>query len=170
MGAAGFYGALIGTKSLFCFRSVGCRFESYAAHRTPPFFALCGKKHQQQKTPRAQQYKSSLVIPCAHAKLNFKHHRTTPKPEIHTSITAETGEAALARIKSTKTTTGGAVAAVPVYTYIRVYTSEVDFHETGMYGGSVRVWVNTWDVFRRTSPQGGRGRRAAVDLFGAVLF
>ena len=74
-----------------------CRFERYAAHRKPPLFALCCKKQQQQKTPRAQQYTSSLVIPCAHEKLNVKHHRTTPKPAIHTGITAEKDEAALAR-------------------------------------------------------------------------
>ena len=96
LSAAGFSGVVIGTKSLFCFRSIGCQFESYAAHRTPPLFALCCKK-QQQKTPRAQQYTSSLVIPCAHGKLNVKHHRTTPKPKIHTIITAEKDEAVLGR-------------------------------------------------------------------------
>ena len=72
-------------------------FESYAAHHTPPISAVCCQKQQQQKTPRAQQYTSSLVITCAHGKLNVKHHRTTPKPEIHTSITAEKDEAALPR-------------------------------------------------------------------------
>ena len=40
----------------------------------------CNKR--QQKTPRAQQY-TSLLIPCAHGKLNVKHHRTTPKRETH---------------------------------------------------------------------------------------
>ena len=29
------------------------------------------------------QCTSSLLIPCAHGKLNVKHHRTTPKPEMH---------------------------------------------------------------------------------------
>ena len=96
LGAAEFSGVLIGTKSLFCFRSGGCQFESYATHRTPPLSDLCCKK-QQQKTPRAQQYTSSLVISCAHGKLNIKHHRTTPKPKIYTTITAEKNEAALAR-------------------------------------------------------------------------
>ena len=96
-GCGEFSGVLIGTKSLFCFRSIRCRFERYAAQRKPPLFDLCCKKQQQQKTPRAQQYTSSLVIPCAHGKLNVKHHRTTPKPAIHTSITAEKDEAALAR-------------------------------------------------------------------------
>ena len=32
--------------------------------------------------PRAQQH-TSLLIPCAHGKLNVKHYRTTPKPETH---------------------------------------------------------------------------------------
>ena len=96
LGAAEFSGILIGTKSLFCFRSIGCQYENYAAHRTPPLSALCCNK-QQQKTLHAQQYTSSLVIPCAHGKLNVKHHRTTPKPEIDTSITVEKDEAALAR-------------------------------------------------------------------------
>ena len=39
-----------------------------------------------------------------------------------------------------------------------------------MYGGSVRVWANAWDVFRRTPSRGGPGRRAAVDLFRGVFF
>ena len=81
---------------VFSFRSIGCQFEHCAAHRKPPLSALCCKK-QQHRTPRAQQYTSSLLIPCADGKLNVKHHRTTPKPEIHTSITAEKDEAALAR-------------------------------------------------------------------------
>ena len=98
LGAAEFSGVLIGTKSVFCFRFIRCQFERYAAHRKPRLFALCCKKQQQkQKTPRAQQHTSSLVIACAHGKLNVKHHRTTPKPEVHTSVTAERDEAALAR-------------------------------------------------------------------------
>ena len=47
----------------------------------PHTAARCCNK-QQQETPRAQQY-TSLLIPCAHGKLNVKHHRTTPKPETH---------------------------------------------------------------------------------------
>ena len=54
--------------------------------------------------------------------------------------------------------------------YIRMYTSEADFHELVMYGGSVRVRANAWDVFRRTPSRGGRGCRAAVDLFRGVFF
>ena len=40
---------------------------------------------------------------------------------------------------------------------------EADFHKPGICG-SVRVWANAWDVFRRTLSRGGRGRRAAVDF------
>ena len=54
--------------------------------------------------------------------------------------------------------------------YIRVYTSEADFHKPGMYGGSMRVRANAWDVFCRTPSRGVRGRRAAVDLFRGVFF
>ena len=50
-----------------------------------------------------------------------------------------------------------------------MYTSEADFHNPGIYGGSVRVWANAWDVFRRTPSRGGRGSRAAVDLFRGVF-
>ena len=50
-----------------------------------------------------------------------------------------------------------------------MYTSEGDFHKAGIYGGSVRVWANAWDAFRRTPSRGGRGRRAAVDLFRGVF-
>ena len=81
---------------------IACIFESYAAHRTPPISVVCCQKQQQQqqKTPRAQQYSqctSSLLIPCAHGKLDVKHHRTAPKPEIHIYITVEKAEAALAK-------------------------------------------------------------------------
>ena len=38
---------------------------------------------------------------------------------------------------------------------------EADFHKLGIYG-SGPVWANAWDVFRRVSSRGGRGRRAAV--------
>ena len=76
--------------------------------------ARCCKKQQQQqqkkkkkKTPCAQQYTSSLLIPCAYGKLNVKHHRTPPKPEIN--ITVEK-EAALVRKQSTKTYTSGTAA------------------------------------------------------------
>ena len=30
--------------------------------------------------------------------------------------------------------------------YIRVYTSEANFHKPEIYGGSVRVWATEWDV------------------------
>ena len=57
------------------------------------------------------------------------------KPEIHTSITAEKDEAALARQYSTKTYTGGAAAEVRVYTYVCIQVRH--FHKPVMYGGSV---------------------------------
>ena len=47
-----------------------------------------------------------------------------------------------------------------------------DFHKPGTYG-SVRVWANAWDVFRRAPSRGGRGRRVAVDYvvcFGRGVF
>ena len=137
----------------------------YAAHCTPPLSALCRMK-QQQKTPRAQRYTSSLVIPYAHGKLNVKHHRITPKPEISRSITAAKDEAELAR-KNTehqnvdRWRSSNSSASV----YILVYTSEADFHTPGIYGGRVRLWATEWDVFHCTPCQGGRGRRAAVDIF-----
>ena len=34
--------------------------------------------------------------------------------------------------------------------YIRVYTSEADFHKPEIYGGRVRVWATEWDVFHCT--------------------
>ena len=48
--------------------------------------------------------------------------------------------------------------------YIRVYTSDADFHKPEIYGGRVRVWAIEWDVFHCTPSRSGRGRRAAVDL------
>ena len=53
--------------------------------------------------------------------------------------------------------------------YIRVYTSEADFHKPEIYGGRVRVWATEWDV-HCTPSRGGRGRRAAVDIFRGVFF
>ena len=78
---------------------IACNFENYAAHRTPHTASLCcllPEAAAAEDTSRAAvQYTSSLLIPCAHVKLNVKHHRTTPKPEIH--ITVEKAEDALAR-------------------------------------------------------------------------
>ena len=34
--------------------------------------------------------------------------------------------------------------------YIRVYTSEADFHIPEIYGGRMRVWATEWDVFHCT--------------------
>ena len=100
-------------------------------------------------------------MPCAHGKLNVKHHRTAPKPEIHTYITVEKAEeAALARKQSTKTNTKDTAAAVRVC----MYTSEADFNKPGIFGRSVRVWATAWDVFRRAQPRVGRGGRTAVDF------
>ena len=49
--------------------------------------------------------------------------------------------------------------------YIRVYTSEADFHKPEIYGGRVRVWATGWEVFHCAPSRGGRGRRAAVEIF-----
>ena len=54
--------------------------------------------------------------------------------------------------------------------YIRVYTSKADFHKPEIYGGRVRVWATERDVFHRTPSRGGRGRRAAKDIFRCVFF
>ena len=140
MGATDFSGVLISTKWLFCFPSISCQIKRYAAHRKPPLFALCCKKQQQQKTPRPQQSTSSLVIRCAHEKLNVKDHRTTPKPEIHTSITEEKDEVALVRKKyrEQKTYTGGvaaaaaAAAAVRASTYVCIQTRPISTNPASM--------------------------------------
>ena len=86
--AAGFSGVLIGAKSLFCFAPL------HVILKFMPHTAACCFKQQQQKTPRAQENTLSPLIPCAHGKLNVKHHRTSPKPEIHIAVEKE---AALAR-------------------------------------------------------------------------
>ena len=116
------------------------------------------KRQSQDTSHAAVQCTSSLLISCALVKLNVKHHRTTPKPEIH--ITVEKAEAALARESRTRTNTSGTAAAV----WVCMYTSEADFHKPGIYGGSARVWATAWDVFRRAPPRVGRGGRAAVDF------
>ena len=54
--------------------------------------------------------------------------------------------------------------------YIRVYTSEADFHKPEICGGRVRVWATEWNVFHCMPSRGGRGRRAAVDIFRGVFF
>ena len=69
------------------------------------------------------------------------------------------------KIEQHQTYTSGTAAAG-----VRMYTSEADFHKPGIYGGSVRVWANPWDVFHRTPSRGGRGRRAAVGLFRGVFW
>ena len=40
---------------------------------------------------------------------------------------------------------------------------ETDFHKPEIYGRG-RVRANPWDVFRRASSRGGRGRRVAMDF------
>ena len=50
-----------------------------------------------------------------------------------------------------------------------MYTSKADFHKPEIYGGRVRVWATEWDVFHCKPPRGGRGRRAAVDIFRGVF-
>ena len=76
-----------------------CNFETYAAHRTPHTTTLCCLLQEaaaaEDTSSAAVQCMSSLLTPCSHGKLNVKHHRTTPKPEIY--ITVEKAEAALAR-------------------------------------------------------------------------
>ena len=150
MGAAIFSGVLIGTKSLFCFRSISCLFEHYAAHRKPPLFALCCKKEQQQ-TPRAQQCTSSLVIPCAHGKLNVKHHRKTPRPEIHTSMTAEKDEAALAR----------KLYRAPKRTQAAQLQQQCEYVHTCVYKRG--QFFQTWDLWRKSASMGYRLGLVSLD-------
>ena len=172
MGAAEFSGVLIGTKSslVFSFRSIGCQFEHCAAHRKPPFSALCCRK-QQQKTRSAQQYTSNLLIPCVDGKLNIKHHRTIPKPEIPYSYEYHSREGwSCSGQRIEHQNVHRRRSSSSANTYIRVFTSEADFHKLGMHGGSVRVRANAWEVFGRTPCRGGRGRRAAVYLFRGVFF
>ena len=47
--------------------------------------------------------------------------------------------------------------------YIRVYTSEADFHKPDIYGGRAQVWATEWDVFHCTPSRGGR-------VFGGISF
>ena len=61
-----------------------------------PHTAFRCRNKQQHKTPRAQQH-TSLLVPCAHGKLNVKHYRTTPKPETHITRHVVEKEAALYR-------------------------------------------------------------------------
>ena len=79
-----FFGVLTGPKSLFCFTPLHVILKII-----PHTAARCCKKQQRQKTPRAQQYTLCLLIPYALGKLNVKHHRTTPKPEMHIIVEKE---------------------------------------------------------------------------------
>ena len=125
---------------------------------------LPAARSSSRRRPRAQEYTSSLVIPCAHGKLNVKHHRTTPKPEIriYQYHSRERRSRAGQKIEHQNVHRRRSRRSASIY--IRVYTSETDFLKPGMYGGSVGVRANAWDVFRRTPSRGGRGRRAAVDF------
>ena len=88
-----------------------------------------------------------VLIPCVHGKLNVKHHRTTLKPAIHTSITAEKDEAALA---STKTYTGGAAAAgVRVYTYVCIQARLIYTNPRSMEASEYELTRWTCFVARR---------------------
>ena len=58
-----------------------------------------------------------------------------------------------------------------VFTDYESSTRPISTNPGSMEAG--KYWVNAWDVFRRTLPRGGRGRRAAVDFvvwFGCGVF
>ena len=110
-------------------------------------------------------------MPCAHGKLNVKHHRTTPKPEIRVLQQRKT-KLRWPKFYSAPKRTQAAqqMKQQCEYTevYVRVCTSEADFHKPGIYG-RVRVWANEWDLFHcSTRSRGSRGRRAAVDTIRGV--
>ena len=73
------------------------------------------------------------MIPCAHGKLNVKHHRTTPKQEIHTSrkkkLRSPSNSIERQNVHRRRSSSSSSSAIM----YIRVYTSEIDFHEPGIY-------------------------------------
>ena len=146
--------------------------QRYTAHRKPPLFALCCKKQQQQKTPRAQQYTSSLVN---HALTERSMSSTAGQPRNRRYIRVSQQqrktklrwpENSIERQSVHRRRSSSSSASI----YIRVYTSEADFHKPEIYGGRVRVWATEWDVFHYKPSRGGRGRRAAVDIFRGVFF
>ena len=122
--------------------------------------------------PRAQQYTWSPVTPCAHGKLNVKHHRTTPKNRRYIRVSQQRKtklrwpENSIEHQNVHRRRSSNSSASI----YIRVYTREADFHKPEIYGGRVRVWANERDVFPCTPSRGGRCRRAAVDIFHGVFF
>ena len=148
MGAAGMSCVLIGTKSLFRFGSIGCQFERCAIHRTPPLSAL--RRNSTRRLARSLTRQSCDTTYSR--KAQFQAPPGNP----------ETGDRAPTRTSATQQQHASI--------YIRVNKSEADFHKPGMHGGSVRAWANAWNAFGRTPSRGGRGRRAAMDLFGGVFF
>ena len=102
--------------------------------------------------PRVQQYTSSLVIPCAHGKLNVK------PPD-----NPETGGTYEYHSRERRSCAGQKI----VFQYYREpkRTQAAQQQQQCEYG-----LATEWDVFHCTPSRGGRGRRAAVDIFRDVFF
>ena len=102
-------------------------------------------------------------------KLNVKHHRTTPKPEIYTSITAKTKLRWTENSLEHQTYTGGAAAAaeVRIYAYACIQARPIS-KNPGSMEEECQCGVPRLTCFT-TPSRGGRGRRAAVDVFRGVF-
>ena len=118
----------------------------------------------------AQQYTSSLVIPCAHGKLNVKHHRTTSKPVVHTSVQQRKKlrwpENSIEHQNVHRRRSSSSSAGI----YIRVC-------KRGRFPQTRDLWRKSASMGYRvgrvhcTPSRGGRGRQAAVDVFrGCLLY
>ena len=95
--AAGLFRVLIGTKSFFCFRSilhVILKVMPHTAHRRS-LLSAARRSSSRRHLARSSTVHVESSDTMRSRKLNVKHHRTAPKPEIH--ITVEKAEAALAR-------------------------------------------------------------------------
>ena len=129
-----------------------------------PLTLLCRKRQQQRTAPKAQCQASPDNPETGDI---YEYHSRERRSCVGHKI-----------VESTKTYPGCAAAAAegPVYTYaciqanIRVHTSDADFQKPGIYGGRVPVWATEWGVFHCPPSRGGRGRRAAVDIFRGVVF
>ena len=160
MDAVGFFRVLVGTKSFFCFRSrlhEILKVMPHTAHRRSVLSAGSSSSRRHLARSNTVHVESSDTI------RSRKVQCQAPPDNPETGDTYHSRESrSCAGEKIEHQNEYKRHIAVPVR--VCMYTSEVDLHKPGIYGGSVRVWATAWDVFRRAPSRVGRGGRAAVDF------
>ena len=156
MGAAGFSGVLIGTKSLFCFAPLYeiLKIMPHTAHR----------RSLLREAAAAQDASCAVHVESSDNMRSRKVQSQAPPDNPETGDTCHSRQRSCAGEKIEHQNTSGTAAV-----RVRMHTSEADFHKPRIYGGSVRAWANAWDVSRRTLSRGPTPQRVGWTVTGPSL-